>query len=66
MKRRLFSLLLTGAMLLSMCPPGLALEAEAGGLCPHHQEHSYEDCGYVEAVEGQPCGHVHHRDCGIV
>ena len=30
MKQRLFSLLLTGAMLLSMCPPGLALEAEVG------------------------------------
>ena len=66
MKRRLFSLLLTGAMLLSMCPPGLALEAEAGGLCPHHQEHSFEVCGYVEAVEGQPCGHVHDGDCGFV
>ena len=30
MKQRLFSLLLCGAMLLSMCPPGLALEAEVG------------------------------------
>ncbi len=30
MKQRLFSLLLTGAMLLSMYPPGLALEAEVG------------------------------------
>lgn len=58
MKRRLFSLLLTGAMLLSMCPPGLALEADTGSLCPHHTEHSYEVCGYVEAVEGQSCGFV--------
>ncbi len=66
MKRRLFSLLLTGAMLLSMCPPGLALEAEAGGLCPHHQEHSFEVCGYMEAIEGLPCGHVHGGDCGFV
>ena len=58
MKRRLFSLLLCGAMLLSMCLPGLALEADTGGLCPHHQEHSFEDCCYMEAVEGQPCGYV--------
>ena len=55
MKRRLFSLLLCGAMLLSMCPTGLAAEPEAGGLCPHHTEHSYEVCGYVEAAEEVPC-----------
>ena len=57
MKRRLFSLLLTGVMLLSMCPPGLALGPDGmiGGLCPHHTEHSFEDCGYVEAVEEIAC-----------
>ena len=68
MKRRLFSLLLTGAMLLSMCPPAAAAgpDGMTGGLCPHHQEHSYEVCGYVETVEGQPCGHVHDGDCGYV
>ena len=68
MKRRLFSLLLTGAMLLSMCPPAAAAgpDGMTGGLCPHHQEHSFEDCGHVEAVEGQPCGHVHDGDCGYV
>lgn len=48
--------------------PALAAEAEpyTGGLCPHHQEHSFEDCGYIEAVEGQPCDHVHDGDCGFV
>ena len=55
MKRRLFSLLLTGAMLLSMCSPGLALEQDSGGLCLHHPEHSFGDCGYVEAVEEVSC-----------
>ena len=65
MKQRVLSLLLTGAMLLSMCPPGLALEPDSGGLCPHHTEHT-ESCGYREAVEGQPCGHIHDGDCGFV
>lgn len=61
MKKRLLACLLTAAMLVSLFPlPALATEAEAytGGLCPHHQKHSYEVCGYVEAVEGQPCGFV--------
>ena len=60
MKRRLFSLLLCGVMLFSMCTPAAALEqtGSTGGLCPHHQEHSYEVCGYIEAMEGQPCGYV--------
>lgn len=55
MKQRLLSLLLCGAMLFSVCTPGLALEqaSSTGGLCPHHQEHSYEVCGYIEAVEGK-------------
>ena len=66
MKQRILSLLLTGAMLLSLCPPGLALELDGmtGGLCPHHTEHT-EDCGYREAVEGHPCGHVHDGNCGF-
>lgn len=35
----------------------------AEGLCEHHPEHT-PDCGYVEAVEGQPCNHVHDDQCG--
>ena len=58
MKKRLLACLLTAAMLVSLFPlPALAAEAEpyTGGLCPHHQEHSYEVCGYVEAAEEVPC-----------
>ena len=69
MKKRLLACLLTAAMLVSLFPlPALAAEAEpyTEGLCHHHQEHSYEVCGYVEAVEGQPCGHVHDGACGFV
>ncbi len=36
-----------------------------GGICEHHPEHT-ADCGYVEAVEGQPCTHVHDENCGYV
>lgn len=59
MKRRLFSLLLTGAMLLSMCPPAAAAGPDGmiGGLCPHHPQHT-EGCGYIEVIDGQPCGFV--------
>lgn len=37
--------------------------AYTGGLCEHHTEHTAE-CGYVEAVEGQLCTHVHDGNCG--
>ena len=37
--------------------------AYTGGLCEHHPEHTPE-CGYTEAVEGQPCAHVHDESCG--
>ena len=56
-----------------ICPSGVAFATAAeelpkaaaytGGLCEHHPEHT-EDCGYVEAVEGQPCNHVHDENCG--
>ena len=65
--KRALSIFLTCVFLLGMLPTSaLAAEADSGGLCPHHQEHSFEDCGYVDAVEGQPCGHVHDGDCGFV
>ena len=64
--KRILSVCLTCALLLGMLPlPALALEPDSEGLCPHHTEHSYEVCGYMEAVEGQPCGHVHDGDCGF-
>ena len=33
------------------------------GLCEHHPAHS-ADCGFVEAVEGRPCAHVHSEEYG--
>ena len=33
------------------------------GLCPHHIKHD-DTCGYQEAVEAQPCNHVHDGECG--
>ena len=66
-KRRILSLLLSGAMLFSLCTPTVFAETptqdrgqtitETGGLCEHHDEHT-EDCGYSPAAEGTPCGYV--------
>ncbi|MCI8336707.1 MAG: LPXTG cell wall anchor domain-containing protein [Peptococcaceae bacterium] len=33
--------------------------------CTHHLTHT-ADCGYVAAVEGHPCNHVHDETCGYV
>lgn len=32
--------------------------------CPNHTEHD-ESCGYVEAVEAQPCSHEHTEECYV-
>ena len=66
-KRRILSLLLSGAMLFSLCTPTVFAETlpqysgqsvtEAGGLCEHHPEHN-ADCGYTEGTAGTPCGYV--------
>ena len=65
-KRRILSLLLSGAMLFSLCSqPALAegnrqadgVTIGAGGLCEHHPEHN-ADCGYTEGTAGTPCGYV--------
>lgn len=59
MMKRALSIFLTGVFLLGLLPTAaLAAEPDSGGLCPHHQEHSFEDCGYMEAIVGQPCGYV--------
>lgn len=42
-----------------------AVEDVPLGICEHHKEHD-EECGYVEAVEGQPCTHEHDEECGYV
>ena len=75
--KRLLAMVLCLSMVFSLCPiPG---QVHAEGICDHHQAHT-PDCGYVAAVEGQPCGHTHteacytlqtvclhvHGDCGYV
>ncbi len=57
MKRKLFSVLMTGVLALGMIP-AVAL---ADG-CEHHKVHT-EDCGYKAAVEGKECTHVHDESC---
>lgn len=62
--RRLLSLALSVAMVLSVLPmPSIA--AEGDGLCEHHREHT-AGCGYVAAVEGHDCGHVCGEECYTV
>ena len=61
-RKRLFSWLLCGAVLISLCPqPALAMgvqgsgvATEESGLCEHHPDHT-AGCGYSE---GTPCGYV--------
>ena len=58
-------------MVLCLCmlvqnAPVMAFAATADSLCEHHTAHSQEVCGYVAAVAGQPCTHVHDEACGYV
>ena len=66
-KRKIISLLLCAAILLSFCPTSVFAEAAAqdggvsigaSGLCEHHTEHN-EDCGYTEGTPESPCTHEH-------
>ena len=62
--------LLCAALMCSMVNstlPALAIDGEKkeDTLCEHHPEHT-EECGYAEAVEGQPCTHIHDDQCGYV
>lgn len=63
--KRILSVILTLTILLSLCPPyaGVSAEPEYDGFCVHHPAHTAE-CGYGEAVKGQPCTHVHDESCG--
>lgn len=62
------SLLLCAALLVGQT--GMTVYAEetsssnrgGGVLCEHHPEHT-EECGYVEAVKGHRCEHVHTDEC---
>ena len=61
LKKRIAALLMAGAMVCSTLPVNvLAVEnsnQNVGGLCEHHTEHN-ADCGYIEGIEGTPCGYV--------
>ncbi len=65
-KRKIISLLLCGAMLVSNCAPPAFVEAQtittADGMCEHHTEHT-EDCGYTVGTPETPCAHEHTEDC---
>ena len=58
--KKMLSIALTLCMILSYIP---APVYAVGTDCTHHTEHTAE-CGYVEAVEGVPCTHVHDELCG--
>ena len=68
MKKRLLSLILCGAMIVSLCPQIILADepAEAAGyetgLCEHHSQHT-EECGYTDGTEGEDCIHEHTEDC---
>ncbi len=58
--RRYLAVILTAIMVFSICPTQLTALAVGGS-----EEHEHdENCGYVEAVEGQSCAHVHDANCG--
>lgn len=69
--KKSFSLMLVVALLLSICIVGNVptyaedtdLSADNTGICVHHPKHTAK-CGYVAAVEGTPCTHVHDETCG--
>ena len=64
--KKVFSILLCLCMVLQYVPTtAFAIDAAESGLCEHHTEHTAE-CGYAEAVEGQPCTHVHDELCGYI
>lgn len=60
--RRPLAMLLTVVMLLGLLPTA-AFAVEEDGLCPHHLQHD-NTCGYVPAVDDQPCQHQHDETCG--
>ena len=60
-KNRILSGFLAGVMILNQIPV-FAL-AEDSAVCEHHTEHI--NCGYREAVPGNPCAHEH-TDCYVL
>ena len=67
MKKRLFAVLASLCMVVSMVPT-MAFAQDSGttigvsDLCEHHTEHT-SDCGYTEGTLEQPCAHEHTDEC---
>ncbi len=73
-RKRIFSLLLCCAMMISTCPQTVFATGtegtqdsgqtitETGGLCEHHTEHT-ADCGYTEGTPETACAHEHTPEC---
>ena len=67
MKKRLFAVLASLCMVVSMVPT-IAFAQDSGttigvsDLCEHHTEHT-SDCGYTEGTPEQPCAHEHTDEC---
>lgn len=67
MKKRLFAVLASLCMVVSMVPT-MAFAQDSGttigvsDLCEHHTEHT-SDCGYTEGTPEQPCAHEHTDEC---
>ena len=67
MKKRLFAVLVSLCMVVSMVPT-MAFAQDSGttigasDLCEHHTEHT-SDCGYTEGTPEQPCAHEHTDEC---
>lgn len=66
--KRSLCLLLASAMLAGYLPGALSVSAaQEDGLCQiHHAAHDESVCGYAEAVEGVPCGHMHEQTCYVL
>ena len=68
MKKRMMSLLMALAMILTLLPTTSYAAEESGTaigtgrLCEHHTAHD-EACGYAEGVEESPCTHEHGAEC---
>ena len=60
-KKRLLSGILA-CLLVAEYIPAPAFASAEEGLCEHHTFHTAE-CGYLAAVEGHECGHVHTEAC---
>ena len=60
-KKRLLSGILA-CLLVAEYIPAPAFASAEEGLCEHHTFHTAE-CGYLAAVEGHECGHVHTEEC---